>query len=228
MHDPSIDLQRNAESARYALLRRLAPALRHQLAGGFQPVTMMAAIIEKRLRTSAPDLPSLIKTSGDLRTSTTDAARANLDLMGWIAPDAQTRVPLSQGIEDAVHLLATDLSFRGFRLVNQTAGIGAQVAQSQIRGLLVAGLLALSDEASKPGHLMITAGRDGEHIAVTATLTQPCKTDNGLAQQQEFASNRASYRKMSWDDVAAIANADGVTLKHTATSVGLRLPILFV
>ena len=59
MQDTLNDLTRNAEAPRYALLRRLVPAIRHQMAGSFQPVTMMAAIVEKRLLAASPDLPAL-------------------------------------------------------------------------------------------------------------------------------------------------------------------------
>ena len=93
------DLEQSAEGPRYALLRRLAPALRHQMAGGFQPVTMMAAIIEKRLQAAAPDLPALARTSKDVRQLAITATRASLDLIGWIAPDPEARVPLAQGVE---------------------------------------------------------------------------------------------------------------------------------
>ena len=77
MKYPTIDSERNAESAQYALLRRLAPAIRHQLAGSLQPVTLMAAIMEKRLKAAAPDLPALGKTCGEVRQLAIAASRTS-------------------------------------------------------------------------------------------------------------------------------------------------------
>ena len=42
------------EAARYALLRRLMPAIRHHLVGEFQPIGMVAAMLERRLQAATP------------------------------------------------------------------------------------------------------------------------------------------------------------------------------
>ena len=225
MHAPSNDLRHNAEASRYALLQRLAPAIRHQLAGGFQPVTMMTAIIEKRLRAVSPDLQALLKTSGDVRALATAASRASLDLMGWIAPDPQAGVPFDEAITHAVHLLATDLSFRGFRILSQAEGLTTEVALIHVRGVVVAALLALTDAAAKPGQLRVTASREGQHMLVAATLTQATDTEDALTRHEELSTSRATYRTIDWDDVQAIAAADGVALNYTATNATLRLPL---
>ena len=47
-------LARLAEGPRYALLRRLAPAIRHDMAGSLQPISMVAAMLEKRLQKPDP------------------------------------------------------------------------------------------------------------------------------------------------------------------------------
>ena len=226
MHVPSNDSKRNIESACYALLQRLAPAIRHQLAGCFQPVTMMAAIIEKRLRTAAPDFPSLIKTSGDLRTFTTDAVRANLDLMGWIAPNLSAHVALGKGIGDALHMVATELSFRGFKLVNQTEALPAEVELCHVRGAFLASLLALTDAAVAPCSVLISASREDHEMVVTIAQVAVYAASAATASSEIFHDNWAAYRKLEWDDVAAIASADSVAMKQTETTVELRLPTL--
>ena len=163
MQHPPIDSKRNTEASRYALLRRLAPAIRHQMAGGLQPVTMMTAIIEKRLQAATPDLPAVVKTSSDVRALATAATRSSLDLMGWIACDPEARVPLDKGIHDALHLVATELSFRGFKCVNQAESVTTAVALNHVRGVFVAALLALTDAAPSPGNLRVTAARGRNH-----------------------------------------------------------------
>lgn len=225
MQDPQIDLKRNAEGSRYAVLRRLAPAMRHQLAGSFQPVGLMAAIVEKRLQTATPDVAALAKTSSDVRTLATAATRSSLDLMGWIAPDPEAQVPLGQGIHDTLHLVATELSFKGFTCVDQTPGMTTPVALSQVRGVFVAALLALIDAALSPTPFTVTAQREGGALAVTVTLTE-APTASESASRDEFQLNLTSYRNISWDEVDAIAAADGVALEHNAMAFVLRLPVV--
>ena len=49
LDDPTALTSAQEEAARYALLRPVAPTLRHHLAGEFQPLGMMAALMERRL-----------------------------------------------------------------------------------------------------------------------------------------------------------------------------------
>ena len=45
-----------AEAARYALLRRLAPSIRHNLVINLQPIGMIYEVLDRRLRGPQPDL----------------------------------------------------------------------------------------------------------------------------------------------------------------------------
>jgi hypothetical protein len=225
MQDPLIDLKRNAEATRYALLRRLAPAIRHQMAGNFQPVTMMVALIEKRLLAATPNLPALVKTAGEVRAQTAAATRSNLDLLAWIAPDPKARVALGKGIQDALHLVATELSFRGFKIVNQTEGLAAEVALHHVRGVFVASLLALTDAAASPANVLLAAALEDQNMVVTMALETVEIADAATGPSDDFHIGWAGYRKLEWEDVAAIATADGVAFTHTATTVELCLPI---
>ena len=224
MQDPLIDFKRKAEAPRYALLRRLAPAIRHQMAGSFQPITMMAAIIEKRLLAASPDLPALAKTSSEVRAMATAATRSSLDLIGWVSTDPEARVPLEKGLQDALHLVASELSFRGFKCANQTQGVADEVALSHVRGVFLAAVLALTDEAAAPATVRLTALREGNHMVVTIALT-----DRGLftekAPNAEFQLSLAAYRDIDWSDVGAMATADGVPVQNTPTQAILRFPV---
>ena len=225
MKNASTDLKGNADSARYALLRRLQPAMRHQMAGGFQPVTMLAAILEKRLQGATPHLTALGKTSADIRALSTAATRSSLDLIGWIAPDPAAKVPLEKGILDALHLVATELSIRGFKCVNQTGGVGDEVLVQRLRGVFVAGLLALTDAAVAPMSVLITAGREGHAMVLTIALTKDPEAPATSTFERDFRVNLPIYRKMEWCDVDAMALADGISLKHGPSSLVLHLPI---
>jgi hypothetical protein len=225
MHYPMTDLMRNAEASRYALLRRLAPPMRHQIAGSLQPVAMMAALIEKRLKAATPDLPAVAKSTSDMKALAGAATRSNLDLMDWIACAPGSRVPLDKGIKDALDIVATELSFRGFKCVNQTDGATAAVALTHTRGVFVAGLLALTDACAKPASLLLTAARAGEAMVLTIEVTDNA-TEPGVAPHDEFHVSPATYRKIGWDDAQAIAAADGAGLTYAATNLVLGLPLI--
>jgi len=74
------------EAARYALLRRLMPAIRHHLVGEFQPIGMIAAMMERRLQAATPNLASLRENSSMLGELSRTAAGTCTDLLTWIAP----------------------------------------------------------------------------------------------------------------------------------------------
>ena len=64
--DAAVDDLALAEAARYALLRRLAPTIRHHLVGEFQPIGMIATMLDRRLQSDAPNLTHLRDNSAAL------------------------------------------------------------------------------------------------------------------------------------------------------------------
>jgi hypothetical protein len=223
----SIELEHRAEAARYALLRRLAPAMRHDMAGGLQPVTMIATIVENRLLAVSPNLSTLVKNSSDLRTLAVAATRSSLDLISWLALDPNARVGLGQGIMDALHLVATEFSFKEFKFINQTEGVVTEVGRDHLRGVFVAALLALTDAAAaaSTANLLLTAARDGQDMLVTISMTDVGATSGAIAPYEEFRIGLMAYRKIDWDDVQAIADVEGLSVIHASGRVMLRLPI---
>lgn len=224
MQHPSIDLKCHAEAAAYALLRRLAPAIRHQMAGNFQPVTMLAALVEKRLQAGTVDLPGLVKTSGDVRAMTTAATRSSLKLLSWIAPDSTVRVGLNIGIADAMHLVATELSFRGFKCVNRTEGVTTEVFLNHIHTVFLTALVALTDEAESPANLLLTAECEVDRVAVTLALVPFDMAPGEGAQDDVFRTGAQTYRKIDWRDVQSVAAAHSVLIERSSTGVLLRIP----
>ena len=59
---PSESLQqRLAEAAHYAVSQRIAPVLRHDVAGPVQPIGMMTKVLQRRLQAPVPDLLEISK-----------------------------------------------------------------------------------------------------------------------------------------------------------------------
>ncbi len=219
MNDPArrADLSLHEEASRYALLRRLTPTLRHHMAGEFQPIGMMAALMERRVQQPSPDLASLKDNCAAIGNLSRHAAESCVNLMGWVAPRNPGNVPVSEAMTECVNLLATSLRFRGFALSSQAGEITARVPCTAIRSTLTAALLAMSDAARQPADLQVQARAEGKQVVIEITQVPAERSaDNGSSED---------YRALGWDDVQALADAEGVGLERRAESVRLTLPV---
>ncbi len=208
--------ERLAESARYALLRRLAPALRHNMAGSLQPIGMISAMLERRLREGSPDIGKLGKNARDIGELSREAATICLGVMSWLAPGGADTVALNSGLVEALQLQATELSFRGFTLLNETAEADMPVSRRALRSLTLASLMALTDEATGPARIVLSA-----HPLERETLL---RIELVPTAGEAASSGLQVYRPLEWDDVQALADAEGLVFGHAENRVELRLP----
>lgn len=202
------------EAARYALLRRLTPAIRHHLVGEFQPIGMIAAMMERRLQVAAPNLPSLRDNSSMLGELSRTAAGKCTDLLSWIAPPKNASTRLDAGVRDCLNVLSTEFRFRGLLIINEVGDMPMLLASAALRSVLPAALIALSDQQTGAADLILQAhplGKDTELSIVRQAAQRPA--DN---------QPTADYRALRWGDVAALARAESVGLSHTADGAKLR------
>ena len=204
-----------ADAARYALLRRLMPAMLHNMAGALQPIGMTAAIMEKRLQTATPDLLSITKSSGNIKTLARDASSSFMDLMTWLAPKATRQVAVNVGIEDTLGMVSTELSFRGFTIINGTASVCAEVPQNILRSVFMAALLALTDTAPSSGQVTIRAHVTNDEIVL--------KIEFIAAGTDSLQDSLQVYRLLDWHDVQYLADAEGVNFARAHNTVTLRI-----
>jgi len=197
------------EAARYALLRRIAPAIRHHLAGTLQPISMISAIMERRLQAPAPDLVVLRDNSKSISTLSRTAAGSAMNLITWVAPKDNGMVPLQAGAEECLGMLSTDLAFRGFNVSNQISNPEVNVSVFALRTVFTACLIAVTDAAQAPARIEITSEPAGEHTRVCIRVA----SEDGAAEPDAAGS----YRKLEWDDVEALATAEAVSVRHSAT-----------
>ena len=217
---PNAQPARLAESARYALLRRLAPAIRHDMAGALQPISMVAAMLEKRLQKPDPDLLALGKNVNAINALARDASLACMQLMTWLSPRLDEPTPVATGVAEAIALVATDLSFKGFVMLNQcaTPDVGIAVRVGVLRGLFMAALLALTDSHPGPAHVLLNAQRDAGTVVLSIAV-EPREDD----QIEVLGGMPPPFRNLDWDDVRALAAAEAAVLVLTAHRVELRL-----
>jgi hypothetical protein len=194
------------ESARYALMRRIAPALRHHMAGTLQPIGMISAILDRRLQAPEPDLAVLRESSKSISTLSRSAASACMNLITWVAPKENGVVALHTGVEECVGMLATDLAFRGFTVSNAITVSENAMPLTTLRTVFTAALIALTDTAKAPATVALSSepakGQTRVRIAVTSAA--------GAALSQDARQ----YRLLTWDDVQVLAAAEGISLRH--------------
>ncbi len=210
--------QRLAESARYALLRRLSPALRHNMAGALQPLNMMSILLEKRLQNPSPDLAAVVKGSRQLSQASVEASKSCMDVVTWLAPSASDFVSVARAIEDATQLVATELSFKGLTIVNNTADLPVELSLNLTRNVFMAALMALTDAALSPAHVVLQSRLDAGTLVLTISLqSAPEELSNLLS----LGSGEPPYRKLEWADVKVLAEVESVQLTQTAGKVEL-------
>lgn len=211
--DPRVIAQ---EAARYAVLRRIAAAMRHEMAGALQPVSMLASLIERRAQSQKPT-DVLQRNCAELGVMVRSASVACLGMMAWMAPPSDTAVALGKGVADCVQLLATELSFLGCELVDTCQHIEARVSQQALRSVLPASILVWADHVPAASQLVISAAQSGPHILLDVKVTTSERTALTLP-----VANTRSYRALSWSDVSALAQAESVPIQFGVQGLQLQ------
>ena len=205
-----------AEAARYALLRRLASSMRHHLVVNLQPIGMIYEVMDRRLRAPVPDLAHVQDSAAKINTFAKAALTSCVDVVGWLAPDEAATTTVDAAARECASLLATSFSFRGYALRNEVAAVPAPVRRSAIRHLLAATLLHCTDHQRAPADLVLSATAQPEGPRITVAV-RPTQGDQGMAAE-------ANYRPIAWEDLEALAAADGVRLAREGDAVILRFP----
>ncbi len=219
--EPGDEASLMEEAARYALLRRLTPTLRHHLVGEFQPIGMIAAMVDRRLQAEQLNLASLRENSAALGKLSRAAASNCMNIMTWIAPKGASSVGLEAGVQECLGLLSTEFRFKGLVIVNEVHGpaldgAGVEVPLNALRSVLPAALLALSDETQGAADLRVVA-RPMDGAGVQLLLTRHAAdrpADNGVS---------AEYRALTWRDVEVLAHAESVGYARLPDGVQLTL-----
>ena len=212
--ETSYSNERLAEAARYALMRRLMPAIRHHIAGSLQPIGMMSAMLEKRIQAATPDIVQLGKNAQALTAVTREAAATSLNLMAWLAPRDNDLVAVNSAIEESFSMVATELSFRGFSLVVDTADASAKLPRGVLRSVFTASLIALTDSAKGVANVVVSSSQEAGSTLLKISIVKDRTTEPGMVQNP-----MSSYRALQWDDVQALAAAEGAQLHLAPDSV---------
>ena len=207
---------REAEAARYALLRRLASSMRHHLVVNLQPIGMIYEVMDLRLRAPTPDLAHLNDSAAKINTFAKAALGSCVDVVGWLAPDEGVTTTVEEAGRECASLLATSFSFRGYALRNEVGAVPGAVRRSAIRHLLSATLIHCTDHHPAPADLGLSGEATAEGARVSVALRASQGGHGGAAE--------ANYRKITWQDLEALAAAESVLLSREGEAVVLRFP----
>ena len=217
MHDSAVlSPVASTEAARYALLRRLAPSMRHHLVVNLQPIGMIYEVMDRRLRVPAPDLASVHDSAQKINGFARAALDSCLDVVTWLAPDQSATVPVVDGVRECVSLLATSLGFRGYAVRNEVACVPGEVCRASLRSVLTSALIHMTDQSPPPADLVLAAGAEPQGLRLVLSLR--------LTQGSQGFANEANYRKLDWNDVQALAEAESVQLQRDGPLVRMMIP----
>lgn len=209
--------EQEIEAARYAVLRRLSPALRHHMVRHLQPIGLIYGVMDHKLARGEPDVQTLRANADKINQFAKAALAQCIDIGTWLAPEATSLTPLESGVMECVGLLATTLHFRGFRLINEIEDLSCPVRLGALRMVLIAALLQVTDALDEPATLTLSASATQEDVTLQL---QVASREDGQVEEYDDG-----YRKLTWRDVQALAVAEKVNLSRRDGQVTMRFPI---
>ncbi|ROZ69002.1 hypothetical protein [Ramlibacter sp. WS9] len=206
-----------AEAARYAVLRRLGPVLKHDMVVNLQAISMMAEVLNARIERAAPSPADFQANISKLNRLAREAVASCLKVAAWIEPGEDQGIRLAEGVDECMALLASNFNFRGFAVTRDVDETDFQVWRIAVRNLLVVSLITLTDTATGPCHVHVKAEvRNG--IAEISVQVSPRE------DPVDALSFEPSYRHLDWADVQALADAESVELMRDGDRITMRMP----
>lgn len=206
-----------AEAARYGVLRRLGPALKHDMVVNLQAIAMMAEVLNARLERGS-FAPSEFQASiSKLNRLAREAVANCLKVAAWLEPGEDEGVRLGEGVDDSLALLASNFNFRGFAVTKEVSDSAFQVSRVVLRNLLIASLITLTDAAAGPCEVRVKAEVVSGFAEISVRIGPRQDEFEGLPFE-------ASYRHLEWSDVQALALAESVELVRSHNQIVMRMP----
>lgn len=206
-----------AEAARYAVLRRMGPKLKHDMVVNLQAISMMAEVLNARLERASPAPADFQASISKLNRLARDAVASCIKVAAWFEPGEDEGVRLSQGIDECLALLASNFNFRGFQVTRDVAESDFPVWSVALRNLLVASLVALTDSVPGPCDVRVKAEVRSNFAEISVRVT-------ALEASPDALFVEPAYRHLEWADVQALAVAEGVELVRSADQIVMRMP----
>jgi hypothetical protein len=189
------------DAIRYAVLRKLAPGLRHALMGELQAIELSAAIAARMLHAGA-NLAEARDNVGQIQPHCTAAVRTGRSVMEWLRPEEGSTVAIGEGVSQCLKLAGEDWFLRAIEVTTDLQDTDVLVPKGALQELVVTTLLVLTDmyEQSTDLHLVVRAVADRVDVVMQARAAERVASLPVLGQ----------YRKLVWADLKLLADAHGV------------------
>ena len=220
---PELLQQRLAEAASYAVLRRIAPVLRHDVAGFMQPVGMLMMVLQRRVQMPEPDLQAIAKNVASVSALAKEATTGCMNAMGWMASREDSPVSLRGSVDEAAKLMAMELSASGLEISNAISDDAVTVPQSFFRSVLMGALLAFCDQRTAGSILRISVEAGAESGSGDLRLMLHMLPGDAAASAASPAIERKP-RSIDWHDVEAMARSFGARISRGEGWLSLDLP----
>jgi hypothetical protein len=203
-----------ADAVRYAMLRRLAPGIRHGLMGDLQAIQFLAELAARQLRVSA-DVAKVEESLTQIIAHTRSNVVSCRSIVDWLRPEGGATIALGEGVAQCLKLAGDDWALRGVEASTSLLATEALVDKAALRELLIASLLALTD--THPGSLDIDvrSAVDGNDVELDVEARVADRRASMPLSQHE--------RKLAWADVNILAQVHGVPCACRPTGATLRL-----
>ena len=213
---------RLAEAACYAVLRRLMPVLRHDVAGTMQPARMLLVVLERRVQALEPDLQAITKSVMSASALTKQATADCINALESIGSSHDAHVSLRSSVDEAIKLLAIELSANALELVNGISDDAATASQSFFRTVFMGAVLAFCDQRAAGGTLRVTFEVATDSYSANQLRLRLLPGDAG--KSPAFEDIVGKNRLIDWSDVAAMARSFSASVARGDGWLTLDLP----
>jgi hypothetical protein len=208
-------LDQRSEAAAYAILCRIGPVLRHEVAGLMQPLRMLVTVLERSANKPEVDRAATAENIHTIDMLTKQASAGCINTFEWIALPGDAPLNLRVGVDELKKLLSLELSASALKLENAIPYDTEAVPQSFVRLVLIGALLAFSDSQRVPSTLRIAI----EASALSLSLV-PDKVDE--RQPTHFDRHQ---RCIDWADAESLAASFGLTTERGEGWFRIELPM---
>lgn len=208
---------RDADAIRYAVLRKLASAIRHSLMGDLQTIQFSAELAARMIDNGSggPKLDECIKMLPDQARTAVNSCRAMIE---WLRPDDKAATTVDETLRQCLKVAGDDWTLRGIEASTDIRSGGALVSKPVLRELLVTSLLTLADTHPGPIDIAISSEANGDEVVVSLSAKK--------AERKPQFPPLTLYRALSYDDVMTIGKAVRVPCSCADGMITLRLRTL--
>jgi hypothetical protein len=208
---------RDADAIRYAVLRKLASAIRHSLMGDLQTIQFSSELAARMIDSGAggPKLDECIRMLPDQTRAAVASCRAMIE---WLRPDDKAATTVDETLRQCLKVAGDDWTLRGIEASTDVRSGGVLVSKPMLREMLVTSLLTLADTHPGPIDIAIVAEANGDRVDVSLSARQ-------AGRKTQFPPMML-YRAFTYDDVMTIGNAIDVPCDVVDGTIRFKLPAL--